>query len=169
MSNVLIGIIGVILFIGLALAGALILGEDFMSASSSSKATAAISNGRQIAQAVAMHDLKTGRSLGYFQPDGSRTTPANLVPRYLKTAATPNNWHFHAAGSGRIYAAADLPFTDENRQVCLEVQRQTGQISQDATDISTDRLPAGLILERNMGCIIQTVVGVDHYMIFVTL
>ena len=42
MSNVLIGIIGVILFIGLALAGALFLGPRFQAATISSKASATV-------------------------------------------------------------------------------------------------------------------------------
>ncbi|MAM84638.1 MAG: hypothetical protein CL472_08230 [Acidobacteria bacterium] len=167
MSNVLIGIIGVILFIGLALAGALILGEDFMGASASSKATAAISNGRQVMQAVAMHNLKTGAPLPYRRSDGSRTNLTDLTPRFLETASTPNNWHFHAAGSD-IYAVADLPYTAENRAVCFEIQRQAGQISGDATDISETRLNAAQIMALPMGCTISAATGSDRYMVFVT-
>jgi hypothetical protein len=81
MSNVLIGIIGVILFIGLALAGALILGDDFKSASSSSQAAALMAQLKQAADAAEMRRLKLGVG----------TTPATetsfLVPRFLKTPA----------------------------------------------------------------------------------
>jgi hypothetical protein len=78
MSNVLIGIIGVILFIGLALAGALILGDDFRTAGTSSKAAAAVQQIQQIQSAVEMWRLKTGR-----QTVANGTTDF-LVPRFLK-------------------------------------------------------------------------------------
>ena len=52
MSNVLIGIIGVILFIGLALAGALYLGPQFQNATSSSRASSTISTLSQLSSAI---------------------------------------------------------------------------------------------------------------------
>lgn len=79
MSNVLIGIIGVILFIGLALAGALILGDDFKSASTSSRAAAVVTQLQQVQSAVEMWRLKTGQRVVVGQ------TTAFLVPRFLKT------------------------------------------------------------------------------------
>lgn len=81
MSNVLIGIIGVILFIGLALAGALILGDDFRTASSSSQAAAVVSQLQQTQSAIEMWRLKTGQRTVMTQD----TT--FLVPRFLKTGA----------------------------------------------------------------------------------
>jgi len=80
---VLIGIIGVILFIGLALAGALILGDDFRTATASSQAAAASQTMLQIQSAIGMWKLKTGQS---SLPNGNT---AFLAPRFLKTAA-PN-------------------------------------------------------------------------------
>lgn len=81
MSNVLIGIIGVILFIGLALAGALILGDDFKSASSSSQAAAVVSQLQQTQSAIEMWRLKTGQRQIMTQDTSF------LVPRFLKTVA----------------------------------------------------------------------------------
>lgn len=82
-SNVLIGIIGVILFIGLALAGALILGDDFRGASAESKAAAIASLMQQSAQAVNMYQLKTGRIL----PSSAAENYAAVIgPRFLKTS-----------------------------------------------------------------------------------
>jgi hypothetical protein len=81
MSNVLIGIIGVILFIGLALAGALILGDDFKSASNASQAAALMSQMKQAADAAEMRRLKTGvGSTPSIETDF-------LVSRFLKTPA----------------------------------------------------------------------------------
>jgi hypothetical protein len=81
MSNVLIGIIGVILFIGLALAGALILGDDFKTANSAAKAAALMSQLKQAADAATMYRLKTGKG----QVPSIETN--FLVSRYLRTAA----------------------------------------------------------------------------------
>ena len=81
MSNVLIGIIGVILFIGLALAGALILGDDFRTASSSAQAAAVVSQLQQTQAAVEMWRLKTGQRTIMTQDTSF------LVSRFLKTPA----------------------------------------------------------------------------------
>jgi hypothetical protein len=82
MSNVLIGIIGVILFIGLALAGALILGDDFKSASRDTKVTRLIAQMQQISQALDMYALKKGVPFPeYVGTNGD----ARLEPRFLKT------------------------------------------------------------------------------------
>ena len=83
MSNVLIGIIGVILFIGLALAGALILGDDFRSSNAESKAAAIASLMQQSAQAVNMYQLKTGRVL----PSAHAGDYAAFIgPRFIRSA-----------------------------------------------------------------------------------
>lgn len=60
MSNVIIGIIGVILFIGLAVAGATILGRDFMTASASTDAATVSSHLQQFAQGVQVLKVRRG-------------------------------------------------------------------------------------------------------------
>lgn len=60
MSNVLIGIIGVILFIGLALAGALFLGPRFQESTNNSKASAAVQAVSQISSAANMANVQNG-------------------------------------------------------------------------------------------------------------
>jgi len=61
MSNVLIGIIGVILFIGLALAGALFLGPRFQESTNNSKASAQVAAMHQIANAANMYQVNEGK------------------------------------------------------------------------------------------------------------
>src|SRR3546814_303803 len=61
MSNVLIGIIGVILFIGLALAGALFLGPRFQESTNNSRASASVQAVSQIASAANMFEVQEGR------------------------------------------------------------------------------------------------------------
>ena len=100
MSNVLIGIIGVILFIGLALAGALILGDDFKSASNSTQASTLMSRMKQTADAIEMYRLKTGRSqvpvssVAFLMTRFLKTMPVNPVPG---ATANPNSyfWSIH--------------------------------------------------------------------------
>lgn len=139
MSNVLIGIIGVILFIGLALAGALILGEDFMNASSSSRATAIISQMQQVTNAVNMHDLKTGRTLT------SRTYNLSgyggvLSPRFLKSVPrNPMSNNPYTAvdsfGSGTDtpikFIYTDIGGGEQAREVCRAIAETAGWPSPD--------------------------------------
>lgn len=69
MSNVLIGVIGVILFIGLALAGALLLGDRFSNSKTDSEAARLISGGSQISKAYEMYRINEG-----VYPDGAGYT-----------------------------------------------------------------------------------------------
>lgn len=154
MSNVLIGIIGVILFIGLALAGALILGDDFRNASSSTRAAALMSQIKQAADAGTMYRLKTGRGqIPSIETD-------YLVPRYLKTPATnpmagsnptPSTYWYQPQGNNNLYLdgyreptlaakyiiGAIGPANDSrSRDVCQSIVETYGQTTiQDFTGI----------------------------------
>ena len=77
MSNVLIGIIGVILFIGLALAGALFLGPRFQEATQDSKAATFVQQATQVAHARALYRLQEGTDPTDFAETG-------VMPGYLK-------------------------------------------------------------------------------------
>lgn len=79
MSNVLIGIIGVILFVGLAVAGTLFLGGQFSNATARANASIIIGQIAQMSQAVEMYRLKTGIAKPTCQ------TVEFLVPRFLKS------------------------------------------------------------------------------------
>lgn len=126
MSNVLIGIIGVILFIGLALAGALILGTDFKTASSSSKAAKYISELNQISQAVNMYELKKGSKI----PDD--VTPNFLKPRFLSPSyQASQNYIIRRLSNGDAYVGAILPAGNEG--VCAAIQEIYGRGNPDGT------------------------------------
>lgn len=77
MSNVLIGIIGVILFIGLAIAGALFLGPRFQEATQNSKASAAIQAVSQVANAANLFQTNEGVRL---QGSGGQSIAASTNP-----------------------------------------------------------------------------------------
>ena len=82
MSNVLIGIIGVILFIGLALSGALFLGTRFQESANTSKAAANVQAIQQIGNAIEMYRVNEDRP---FDPT---YYPGNLEGTYLKNIPT---------------------------------------------------------------------------------
>lgn len=75
------GLIAVVLFIGLALAGATFLGPYFQRTAMQTQSVAVTTQMSQTAQAIQMYRLKTGQT-GIRLGDTSF-----LVPRFLKTAA----------------------------------------------------------------------------------
>jgi hypothetical protein len=121
MSNVLIGIIGVILFIGLALAGALFLGPRFQEARISARAAAEMQAVSQMANAVALFRVQEGEEY-------DRSKMSRLYPSYLK--ATPAN----ADRSNGADYNDDNDFTflnlgleggvELNMKVCKAIQKQ---------------------------------------------
>ena len=135
MSNVLIGIIGIILFIGLALAGALYLGEQFSASSASSRAAAIASTLQQTAYAANMYELETGRTVV------TRSDTRNgqfLVPEFLKQQ--PLNPHTGGPvtitdSEGRssngnrgviMYATVGDRTDDFARDICRNIEKNAG-------------------------------------------
>ncbi len=123
MSNVLIGIIGVILFIGLALAGTLILGDDFRSSKADSRASAAIQTMTQVANAANMHRVKIGSA-----PNGG--TLGGLVPRFLKSVPiNPTGGKapdMHSASSNYTGAAVFSVMEIADANACKSINQQLG-------------------------------------------
>lgn len=102
MSNVLIGIIGVILFIGLALAGALFLGPRFQESSNSARASAATQAVVQVANAITLRNVETGSPMMAISDAGN--LQSLITDRYLKS--TPVN---PMTGSPASFRIVDLP------------------------------------------------------------
>ncbi len=164
MSNVLIGIIGVILFIGLALAGALILGDDFRSSSSASKASAVSAMLQQSAAAATMYELKTGRRI--------MAVPANydgsfLAPRFLRSRPiNPMNGNevgIVDANGGNTGVKGELFYTNLGpdsiaKDVCRTIEETSG-----ATNPTASQDPANVAAvggwgrwtgaNRRLGCL----------------
>jgi hypothetical protein len=127
MSNVLIGIIGVILFIGLALAGALILGDDFKAAGNDSKAAAVISQLQQVSNAIDMSEMKLG------SPFMAGTAISTLTTRFLKAVpvdptggSTVVAWSETGLGSGVPAGMVVLPMSRNADAICSSIVQQTG-------------------------------------------
>ena len=127
MSNVLIGIIGVILFIGLALAGALFLGPRFQDATVNSKASANVQAVQQVANAAQMYQVDTGTRI---RGEHDNSGVAWLSPGYLKsvpkpdpTAVGPNTYAYYNGTVAYMQFGSD----DASRRLCEAVQKQVGQ------------------------------------------
>jgi hypothetical protein len=134
MSNVLIGIIGVILFIGLALAGALFLGSRFQNATSFSKAAAVNSAIADVVRAENLYELSSGKP----GPNGLTGSQILADEGYLKavppnpvTRTIPNSQPIPLPVNGQatlglkpdvviMYLGADA------KDVCIEIEKQAG-------------------------------------------
>ncbi len=132
MTNVLIGIIGVILFIGLALAGAIFLGPKFQDAKVNSQAMSLTQMSSQVTMALS---LRRGEAGVPFVARDSVTVLAG--DKYLKV--TPLNpyigeggWPFRVLYSGDVRSNmfyADIVFVSlghalDSGEVCRSINRQ---------------------------------------------
>lgn len=121
MSNVLIGIIGVILFIGLALAGALFLGPRFQDSSNTSKAAAVVQNMMQVNSASAMFTANEG-----FEPHAGFLEQELVGKSYLKIRP-PGVSYVDQDGNGDGTAPARFTryiMTEDQVPVCRAVNQQ---------------------------------------------
>ncbi|RYY06506.1 MAG: hypothetical protein EON55_23175 [Alphaproteobacteria bacterium] len=132
MSNVLIGIIGVILFIGLALAGALFLGPRFSSTSNDAEAARYISEGSQISRAFELYGLNEGKfpdGVGETDTDQNKRILSQMVKKgYLKSVPQGSkngnpSWYID---SDKGAAMTAIGTGDGNKNVCESARRQAG-------------------------------------------
>jgi len=161
MSNVLIGIIGVILFIGLALAGALILGEDFKSSKATTEAAATMQQMAQVSAAYDMYRLKMGSAptINFqFAHLAGRQVIGTLIPRFLKTqpitqrAEGTYNWFFVDENGGYspqpkllMFNLVEAPGTSD---LCDAIAEQAGMSGADGKAQTLPKPP----LDRQQGC-----------------
>jgi hypothetical protein len=152
-SNVLIGIIGVILFIGLALAGALFLGPRFQESTNNSRASAAVQAVSQVAHAVNMRELQEGRPMM-----ANESIAGQLInERYLKSLpsnptgssdvflADVNGAGF---GTGKALTVVMRMHEDGNgKAICEAIRRQTGALTSPGpwTPTAQSFLPANMV------------------------
>lgn len=130
MSNVLIGIIGVILFIGLALAGANFLGPRFQQSTNTAKAAAIVQGMSQMADAAKMRKVSTGRSYP-AGPADALVTEGYLKSRPRNPLGDANSYFDFRdvngtySGSAR-YAIAGLDQANSvHVDTCKEINRQS--------------------------------------------
>ena len=136
MSNVLIGIIGVILFIGLALAGALFLGPRFQESTNNSKASAAVQMASQTAAAANLYRVQEGRStvstgdIKTLLVDTGYMKSAPITVRLIDSLGQSNS------GVTATTALQDIGNDSTSRAVCVAVEKQMGRNTFDDTNFS---------------------------------
>ena len=167
MSNVLIGIIGVILFIGLALAGALILGSDFTTATSSSKAAAVVQGLQQVSNAYAMNTVRTGSPIS---ADQGETVVATLIAgKRLKSApVNPVNSANLVVGyddigqrnaakpMGTIIMTLGPRGGATFRDICYAIEEQMGAANPAASVDTATPFDVKVTTDRRVGCMWNT-------------
>ncbi|QAY80142.1 hypothetical protein [Sphingosinicella sp. BN140058] len=132
MSNVLIGIIGVILFIGLALAGALYLGPRFQESVNNSRASAAVQAVNQVGNAANMANTTNGTTVFAVQTSAAtalqtagflKAVPVNptggAAIELISETGTQG-----AAVPARIVA---MKLGNNAAEICEAIARQSGQ------------------------------------------
>jgi hypothetical protein len=146
MSNVLIGIIGVILFIGLALAGALFLGPRFQQATANSDAAAVMTSIKQVVDAGELWRLQEGRryipSAGteFLTPGYLKSVPSNPAKAASDPSPSPYFWSVHYDNNIHLYDAPEPGYAakfviavigsqsdDRARSVCESISKSYGK------------------------------------------
>jgi hypothetical protein len=139
MSNVLIGIIGVILFIGLALAGALFLGPRFQESSATSKAAAAHQAMAQVVQASNLYQVQEGTPLNAVNYASNMQTL--VTTKFLKSAvsfAGSQPVTVDKDGYGRdmpvdhVQLIVGAEADQQARAICKEIEKQFGSPNPEA-------------------------------------
>lgn len=115
MSNVLIGIIGVILFIGLALAGALFLGPQFQESTNNSRAAASVQAVSQVSSAANMFEVQEGRI--------AANAAALQTGGYLKSVPSNPTGGDAPEIAGTLVA---MELEGNSEKICNAVAKQTG-------------------------------------------
>ncbi len=161
MSNVLIGIIGVILFIGLALAGALFLGPRFQDSQNASKAAAVSQALNQMAAATNLNNLDTGEPMSTSEHD---TVAATLASRgYLKSAITSpldgapipivlESGSRNPIGPGRFFYTS-LGSSSTSRAICMQIERNAGNPDPEGAMAPITDWKARVTTNRRLGCL----------------
>jgi hypothetical protein len=174
MSNVLIGIIGVILFIGLALAGALFLGPRFQESTNNSKASAAVQAVAQVSSAANMATVQNGYVLaataanagamadvvGASGTEAAKSLKGNGFLKSVPTNPLDGTNSIALLSSAGSNSAGDAHFAvmpiGSNDAVCNAISRQSG--SSDPAPSVTNTATLTTAISRPSGCFKATAV-----------
>ena len=164
MSNVLIGIIGVILFIGLAIAGAVYMGGLVLDGGVQRNAGIIVSGGQQTAVAVRMYQAK---NRGYFpnstnpmplliSSGAMKATPINPFGAQYTPVVTDINGSLTTNRPG--YVAIYLGQSEQAMKACIEIEIQnnhtdriTPAVMQQTIPFLTHVTPGRAGCHRNQG------------------
>ncbi len=167
MSNVLIGIIGVILFIGLALAGALFLGPRFQESSNSSKASATVSHLRQIASGVNLYELDNGRTM-IASEDNVTLLQRGYVKSFPVNPFSGETYRLNDAGANIDVLPVRMVMTpigtdSRAKDGCVLIERQAGVTTPDMTPKAD--FGATFASKGQLGCFLYA--GTSNYYAYV--
>jgi hypothetical protein len=159
LSNVIIGIIGIILFIGLAVAGAVLLGSDFQTARGSTQAATVSSHLQQFAQAVQVVRLRRGV---VFPSNTATALGTNLVSYNALSdipvnpltggAYVPVNSSGGSDANPTAFVYTDLGTTARARDVCFAVEEGAGNTSAAAVVDTAATFLSRLNAAPRLGC-----------------
>lgn len=162
MSNVIIGIIGVILFIGLAIASATILGSDFMTATASSKAAVVTSHLQQIAQASQGLKARRGATVpsnaasfgqGLVSQNALRAVPVNPMSPSTPYLAANAAFGQDASDAAYVYTTLGPASDSKARDVCFAIEETAGNASPGTVvDAAVDLVARATTIGR-LGCV----------------
>jgi len=160
-SNLLIGIIGVALFIGLAMGAALFIGPQFDEAQTNAQASDTVQAVSSVASSVNSYRLATGYSFG----PALSSSQALVDAGYLRDV--PMNSAFsgrqpqivNAAGLDSANSGAPASFVPKyvimslgaNQDLCTMIERKVGSISTATTVSASARAMEGAV-NRQVGC-----------------
>lgn len=177
MSNVLIGVIGVILFIGLAIAGSSYLGREFDNMTAASQAAAISSVMQQTAHAATMYQTKRGIQL--TGADGptivQRLVDSKTLKEYPQNIINPGNPPIGANINGshqpdlplRLFYM-DLGDSEQAREVCRRIERASGGDDADQVVDNLNPFHARANSQQRQGCIWNSSYY-EHYVAYIMI
>jgi hypothetical protein len=160
-SNLIIGIIGVALFIGLALGAAIFLGPRFDDAQNNAYASDAVLAVGQVAAAVSSYRLASG----YVQGPALSSTQTLVDGGYLRDVPVNGSYAGHppqivdvngvdvasSGSAGTFQPRYVLMSLGSNQALCTLVEQKLGRL-QTGGSVSTDVATLSSVERGNAGC-----------------
>lgn len=168
MSNVLLGIVGVILFIGLALAGAYFLGPQFQKAYVNSKAVAVTQMTSQVMAASSLYRTDNGRPIVARQSVAGLESLGYLSTVPLNPYIDQGGFPFRTLYAGDLQSSGfyadivmlDMGGSEDARAVCGALNRQTMGSEEIAELAIASGADISSMTSRSMGCFRMHDIGV---------
>lgn len=173
MSNVLIGIIGVILFIGLAMASVVILGEDFMTAGASSRAAAISSHLQQYSTGINTLAYKRGVILPAnsgvnFAQELVNRGAIKSIPRNPVTNAPyyPADQNGSATANPIRIVYTPMDTSARAKDVCYAIEEQAGNPDPAASIATAVAFGTKFAAQPRLGCFMNPSIG-NSYTVYI--
>lgn len=138
MSNVIIGIIGVIVFIGLALAGASYVGTLVTDGTTQRNATQGVMTLQQTAAAAKLYNMRQRQWVPNSQTAVDTMISAGILKSRPINPLVPSNYPIivdingSLTGNRPAYAIMYIGQTEQARDACIEFEIQNGNLDRTA-------------------------------------